>query len=64
MKVLKTRELLDQHIVDQISKTKINSILFSNVDVRQYIFFHELAFTIPAEISISLGTGFLSIPYE
>ena len=62
--MLKTSQLLDQHIVDQISKTKINSILFSNVDVRHYIFFHELAFTIPAEISISLGTGFLSIPYE
>ena len=25
--------------VDQISKTKINSISFSNVDVKQYIFF-------------------------
>ena len=29
----------DQHNVDQISKTKINTISFSNVDVRQYIFF-------------------------
>ena len=29
----------DQHNVDQISKTKINSISFSNVDVKQYIFF-------------------------
>ena len=27
------------HNVDQISKTKINSISFSNVDVKQYIFF-------------------------
>ena len=29
----------DQHNVDQISETKINSISFSNVDVKQYIFF-------------------------
>ena len=29
----------DQHNVDQISKTKINSISFSNVDVKKYIFF-------------------------
>ena len=64
MKVLKISQLLDQHSVDQVSKTKINSILFSNVDVRHYIFFHKRAFTIPEEISISLGTGFLSIPYE